>query len=219
MIFEELTPFETPYLLRIAITGGIGCGKSYICHQLTERGFPIFNCDEVAKHIIRTDPTVRQQLIQIIGSNLYDNQNNLVKSVLAQWLCRGKEYAKKVDLIVHPHVAAVFRQKSLKLNQQAATFELPLIKENHLPRIVSINDLVHLPYKQTLFMECALLFESNFNLLVNKSVLVHVSRKTQLQRLMQRDKINAQKAEKWINLQLSEKKKIKRSDYILPNDN
>ena len=67
-------------------------------------------------------------------------------------------------------------------------------------------------------MECALLFESGFDQLVQHSVLVHVSHDTQLARLMARDHINREKALSWMALQLSEADKMQRADYILVNE-
>ena len=67
-------------------------------------------------------------------------------------------------------------------------------------------------------MECALLFESGFNRLVDYSVLVHVSAQTQLQRLMARNHISAQKAQSWIDLQLSESEKMARADAYIVNE-
>ena len=46
----------------IGITGGIGSGKSYICHQLEQTGHHVFYCDDVAKQIIRTQADVKREL-------------------------------------------------------------------------------------------------------------------------------------------------------------
>ena len=45
----------------VAVTGGIGSGKSYICRQLAEAGFPVFYSDEAARHLIVADADVRPQ--------------------------------------------------------------------------------------------------------------------------------------------------------------
>lgn len=218
MPFDRPSPFSTPNLLRIAITGGIGSGKSYICKQLADAGFPIFYCDDEAKRIIRTDTDVRRKLTAIVGDNLYDCNGTLVKSVLAAWLCRGKKFSAQVDAIVHPRVADAFKAKSFEINAKALASQLPAITQPPLGRTITIDDLLELPRQQTLFMECALLFESSFDLLADRSVLIHVSHATQLNRLMQRDHISTEKAEEWIALQLDEKEKIRRADHILPND-
>ena len=82
----------------------------------------------------------------------------------------------------------------------------------------SVQQLICLPPQRVLFMECALLFESGFDRLVDCSLLIHVSASTQLQRLMARDHISESKAHEWMALQLSEEQKLERADYVLDND-
>jgi len=218
MPFEKPTPFSTPHLLRIAITGGIASGKSYICKQLAEAGHTIFYCDSEAKHIIRTHTDVRRELTGIVGKELYDCHGTLAKAVLAAWLCRGKEYSSQVDAVVHPRVAAAFMQKAGEMETEAEAAGMPPVSFPLLNRTLSIGDLMSLPHHQTLFMECALLFEAGFDALANRSVLVHVNHDTQLCRLMQRDHIDIKKAREWTALQMSEEEKLRLADHILPND-
>ena len=222
---------ESPLLL-IGITGGIASGKSYVCAQLEQAGHTVFYCDSEAKRIIRTDPEVRRQLSQLVGSDLYDAQGQLVKSKLAAWLCKGKAHAAQVDAIVHPRVAEAFARRASELSadwegglsaRQQDAGRKPALPEALFPpfphkQLDSVQQLICLPPQRVLFMECALLFESGFDRLVDCSLLIHVSASTQLQRLMARDHIPESKAHEWMALQLSEEQKLERADYVLDND-
>ena len=205
----------------IGITGGIASGKSYVCAQLEQAGHTVFYCDSEAKHIIRTDPEVRRQLSQLVGSALYDAQGQLVKSKLAAWLCKGKAHAAQVDAIVHPRVAEAFARRVAHHWEGGlpARYKEPLLSPP-FPRkqLDSLQQLITLPPQRVLFMECALLFESGFDRLVDSSLLIHVSAQTQLQRLMARDHISESKAQEWIALQFSEQQKLELADYVLDND-
>ena len=219
-------------LLLIGITGGIASGKSYVCAQLEQAGHTVFYCDSEAKRIIRTDPEVRRQLSQLVGSDLYDAQGQLVKSKLAAWLCKGKAHAAQVDAIVHPRVAEAFARRASELSadwegglpaRQHDAGRKPALPEALFPpfphkQLDSVQQLICLPPQRVLFMECALLFESGFDRLVDCSLLIHVSASTQLQRLMARDHIPESKAHEWMALQLSEEQKLERADYVLDND-
>ena len=219
-------------LLLIGITGGIASGKSYVCAQLEQAGHTVFYCDSEAKRIIRTDPEVRRQLSQLVGSDLYDAQGQLVKSKLAAWLCKGKAHAAQVDAIVHPRVAEAFARRASELSadwegglpaRQHDAGRKPALPEALFPpfphkQLDSVQQLICLPPQRVLFMECALLFESGFDRLVDCSLLIHVSASTQLQRLMARDHISESKAYEWMALQLSEEQKLERADYVLDND-
>lgn len=201
----------------LAITGGIASGKSTVCRRLEAAGLNIFYCDDEAKRIIRTHPEVRKELKELVGNDVYNAEGQLVKSVLAAYLCRGKECAKRVDAIVHPCVAEAWAARVAERTSDNANRN-DTLSTQELPRTVTVDDLCNLPSASTLVMECALLFESGFDALVNQSVLVHVTSQTQLNRLMQRDGISESKAREWIALQLPEEEKMRRATFILPND-
>lgn len=202
-------------ILSIGITGGIASGKSYVCSRLEAAGHRIFYCDDEAKRIIRTDPEVMAALRRIVGSEVYDEGGQLVKRVLAAWLCRGRSYAARVDAVVHPRVAEAFRET---VRAQAGRVGESTEMLPELPREVTAEQLAALPPQRVIFMECALLFESGFDRLVDRSVLVHVSAATQEARLMARDGISREAARDWIALQLSEVEKLRRADAVLDND-
>lgn len=211
----------------IGITGGIGSGKSYICAQLEAAGHQVFYCDDEAKRIIRNNPAVRQELTEIVGPALYDQEGRLVKSVLAAYLCQGRSHAQRIDKVVHPRVAQAFAERAQALAAEVAQKSMPTdICLSHpfdtalagQPVAIDIEMLQQLPASHTLFMECALLFEAAFDRLVHQSVLVHVSAETQTARLMMRDGISRAKAEEWINLQMSEAEKMAQADAFICNE-
>ena len=96
--------------MKIAITGGIGSGKSYVCKLLEQRGISIYDCDSAAKRLMRTSPALRQQLSQLIGSETYDAEGRLDKAVVARFLlqseanrsCRLPVERLSMDGVRHP---------------------------------------------------------------------------------------------------------------------
>ena len=170
-----------------AITGGIGSGKSFYCRQLEQAGFPIFYCDDEAKRIIRTSEAVRRELCALVGADVYDAEGQLQKPVLAAYICRGKEFAEQVDAIVHPRVAQAFQAWAA---EQAKRHE-------------------------RVFMECALLYESGFENLVDEVILVTASQETRVRRVMARDGVTREKALAWMALQLPEEEKMRRAHHII----
>lgn len=222
----ELPDFSFPStILRVGITGGIASGKSYICEQLLREGHHVFNCDVIAKRIIRTDAEVKRELKELVGTGVYDAEGNLVKSVLAAYLCQGKEYAYRVNAIVHPRVAKAFAYYCQEIANQLPEAEQCAQSCPTLPtaaigesKEISVEALKALPPQRTVFMECAILFESGFNKYVDHSVHIHVSHATQIARLMARDHISADKAEEWMALQLPEQTKLIMAEAIIINE-
>lgn len=166
---------------RIAITGGIGSGKSYVCRLLQRRGIDVYDCDAAAKRLMRCSPDLRQQLTQLIGPDTYiDDQLN--KAAVAQFLLSSDDHAHAIDAIVHPAVATDFIQSG----------------------------------KQ--WMECAILYESGFDRLVDKVIVVTAPDSIRLQRIMQRDGIPELKARQWIERQWPQEQVRRLADYEIVND-
>lgn len=106
----------------VALTGGIGSGKSYVCQLLSQHGIVVYDCDEAAKRLMREDGQLQQQLIQLVGRDVYEG-TKLQKSVLAQFLLASEANKQAVNDIVHPAVATDFLQSSLQWVESAILFD------------------------------------------------------------------------------------------------
>ena len=71
---------------RIAITGGIGSGKSYVCSMLKGKGIDVYDCDSAAKRIIRSSDAVRRELTKLVGAHAYFQDGSLNKQAVAEFL-------------------------------------------------------------------------------------------------------------------------------------
>ena len=186
-------------MTRIGITGGIGSGKTYVCRLLQRRGIPVYHCDDEAKRLMVESPVIRQQLTQLIGDDIYIN-NELNKPRIASYLfgegthsthdahSAPSTHVTKVNAIVHP----VVRQDFLRWAEQQ---ESPIVAQ-----------------------ECALLFESGFQDTVDVTVEVYASHDLRLQRAIQRDQATAEQVQARMAQQMDEDEKRSRADYVILND-
>ena len=167
--------------VRIAITGGIGSGKSFVCQRLVDRGVEVFNCDDVAKRLMREQRSLQQRLIALVGDDLY-HDGVLNKGAMARFILASEDNARKVDGIVHPAVAQAFIDSGLQ------------------------------------WMECAILFESGFDRLVDLVVYVDAPLEVRIDRVMRRDNIDCAKTLEWMGRQMNPDEARKRSHYVIIND-
>lgn len=145
-------------MILLGITGGIGSGKSYISRLLTKHfGIPVYDCDSQAKRLNDEDPTIRQQLIALVGPHVYDPSGHLQKEALANYLFADAQHAARVNAIIHPAVMADLRNWA---SQQQS-------------RVVAV--------------ESAILYESGFNNAVDYVLFVDAPSEIRLRRAMQRD--------------------------------
>ena len=58
-------------MISIAITGGIGSGKTFVSNLLKGHGIPIYNSDDEAKRLMVSDEGIRRDLIDLLGEEVY----------------------------------------------------------------------------------------------------------------------------------------------------
>ena len=188
--------------MKIAITGGIGSGKSYVCRCLKDVGIEVFDCDASAKQLMRTSPTLQQALRELVGEDVFEAPSNLPlkgetikgvrregevilnKPLLAKFLLESEENKQAVNNIVHPAVAEDF--------------------------LLSGKN----------WLESAIFFDSGFHkrLYIDKVVCVTAPQEVRIQRIMRRDGISREKALEWIHRQLPQEEVLRRSDYEIVNN-
>ena len=115
-----MTPPLSPS--HIAITGGIGSGKSFVCDILRRRGFGVYDCDAAAKRLMATDKDLQRELSQLVGNGVYSN-GVLQKSVLAQFILESEDNKQAVNHIVHPAVAADYLSQGCQWLESAILFD------------------------------------------------------------------------------------------------
>lgn len=167
--------------MKVAITGGIGSGKSYVCSVLKKHGIDVYDCDDAAKRIMHRDSNVRQGLIELIGKDAYI-EDNINRPLISSYILSSVDNAARVNAIVHPAVAEDFIKSGMSI------------------------------------MECAILFSSGFDALVDKVVCVAAPIEVRVERVIKRDGISREKALDWINCQMKQSELIARSDYVVEND-
>ncbi len=108
--------------LRVAITGGIGSGKSYVCRRLERHGIRVYDCDTAAKRLMRDSDELREALRQLVGDEVYVG-NVLQKPVMARFLLKSEANKQAVNDVVHPAVARDFEESGYTWLESAILFD------------------------------------------------------------------------------------------------
>lgn len=175
--------------LKIGITGGIGSGKSYVCHLLENLGhIPIYYCDEEAKRLNEESPVIRTALCELVGPDVYLQNGSLNKPVLINYLFASAEHAQQVNAIIHPVVKDDFLKWAEK--QQA-----PIVA-----------------------LEAALLFEASYQDSLDYTILVTAPEDLRIRRILKRDQTTETAARKRIQVQSSDEEKKALANFIINND-
>lgn len=96
-------------MYKVAITGGIGSGKSKVVELLAQCGVAAYDSDSRAKALMASSPELREQIIECFGSEAYDGEE-VNRRYLAERVFNDKEALTKLNAIVHPAVMADFER-------------------------------------------------------------------------------------------------------------
>lgn len=176
-------------MIKIAITGGIGSGKSYISHLLETMDVPVYNADNEAKRLMVSDEGIRRELIALLGKEVYDKEGALNKPLLASYLFSSPEHVRQINAIIHPRV-----------------------REDFIRWIGELKEC------EIAGMESAILYEAGFENTVDAVVMVYAPLELRVKRAMQRDNATEQQVRARILAQLDDEEKRSRADFTVLND-
>jgi len=116
-------------MIKVAITGGIGVGKTTVSSLFEEMGIPVFNSDVVAKEIMSSNHLLKTEITKIFGQKAYEN-NKLNKSYLSDAIFNDENLLEKINSIVHPYVAEEFNLWLKNQNSKYIIYESAIVFES-----------------------------------------------------------------------------------------
>ena len=174
---------------RVAITGNIGSGKSWVCELWKQHlDIPVYNSDFAAKHMYFL-PEVREQLEHRFGKGFYLSDSELNRGLIADLIFHDEKAQRDLESILYPALFIDFDQWTAKQNAPYVLFESALVFEKRL--------------------------EKRFDAIV----MVSASEATRLRRAMERDQcdeaaVRARMAKQW-----PEEGKRLLADYVIWHEN
>ncbi len=175
-------------MLKVGVTGGIGSGKSTLCHHFELSGVPHYNSDRRAKELMTGDATVISQLKSLFGEECYTSDGELNRPYISQQIFFSEEKLEAINSIVHPAVRADF-----------------------LAWAESQGDV---PY---VILESALIFDSEMESVVDCTVAVLAPMELRVMRVVNRDGLAQDEVEARILAQLTDEEFHERADYTVVN--
>tara|TARA_B110000444_G_scaffold94371_1_gene89259 strand:- start:714 stop:1292 length:579 start_codon:yes stop_codon:yes gene_type:complete len=132
---------------KVAITGGIGSGKTYISKMFSKLGVPIYNSDQKANSIIKSNIVVQKSIINAFGSDSFIN-NELNKKHISKTIFNNNSKLRLINSIVHPLVYEDYNNWLLGQKNSYTIYESAIIYENDtinnfdkIIGVISDNDL------------------------------------------------------------------------------
>ena len=175
----------------IAITGGIGSGKSTFCSKLKEKGFKIHSSDEQVAKIYKNPEKKFVTYLRTIGLSKSISKKNIDKKIISKIIFENKQIRKKLEL----YIFKIVRKKRSDFIKQEKQKKTRLI-----------------------FIDIPLLFENNLENKFNKVISIIASKQVRLKRLKKTRKMTENQFKNITRSQTSDVIRKKKSDYVIYNN-
>ena len=175
----------------IAITGGIGSGKSTFCSKLKEKGFKIHSSDEQVAKIYKNPEKKFVTYLRTIGLSKSISKKNIDKKIISKIIFENKQIRKKLEL----YIFKIVRKKRSDFIKQEKQKKTRLI-----------------------FIDIPLLFENNLEKQFNKVISIIATKQVRLKRLKKTRKMTENQFKNITRSQTSDVIRKKKSDYVIYNN-
>ena len=179
-------------MLKVALTGGIGCGKSEVSTLFSNWGAYIFDADAIAKNILSENKTAQKELISEFGSDITSIKGDIDRKKLSRIAFQNEHNQLKLNTIIHPFV---FQEIDLCFDRVSA-------KEKH----------------EIFIVDAALIYESGADTHMDYVIVISSHLKIRTERVMSRGDLSRDEFLKRVDLQWPEKDKIEMADFIILNN-
>jgi dephospho-CoA kinase len=175
----------------VAITGGIGVGKSKVASFFEDFGVPVYYSDTEAKRIMEELPHLKKSISLLLGTEAYLKNGQLNRAYIASEIFKDSKKLKSLNELVHKEVHIDFQTWVTTYDQKSSV-----------------------PY---LMYESALVFENGLESQFNSVILVTAPEALRIERIKIRDHRSEKEIKRIIMSQMSENDKIKKADFVINN--
>jgi len=175
----------------IGLTGGIASGKSTVAATLERLGAIIIDADVIAREVVKKGEKAWKEIVVVFGTNILKEDGEINRKKLADLVFSDSEKLKILNRITHPRIIE-------KINQK-------------------VSEIIEKDRKAVIILVAPLLIETGLYKIVDEVWVVYTDNNTQLKRLMERDGLSREEAEKRIGAQIPIEEKLKFADVIIDN--
>ncbi|MDX5628913.1 MULTISPECIES: dephospho-CoA kinase [unclassified Brenneria] len=172
----------------VALTGGIGSGKSTVADEFAKLGVTIIDADIIARQVVEPGKPALDAIKHRFGDNILNADGSLHRAALRQKIFSSPEDKQWVNSLLHPLIHAQTQSQIQASTAPYVLWVVPLLIENDLQQHAQ------------------------------RVLVVDVNRDTQLERTLARDGISRQQAENILAAQATREQRLAHADDIIDNN-
>ena len=178
-------------ILKVAVTGGAGSGKTSVCNRLKALGVKVISADEMAREAVAPGSTAFKKIVRYFGNTILLSDGTLNRKKLRKMITDDSDVRLAMERFIHHEIAKLILKNVVFAEKEGS-------------RMVVI--------------EVPLLFELDMKEKFDWVVVVSADKELRVKRLMERDQTSRDEAMHLIDVQMPEKEKINRADYVVRNE-
>jgi dephospho-CoA kinase len=176
-------------MLRVGLTGSIAVGKSFVSCVLAELGCRVLDADETAREVVALNSPALRDVVAKFGTEILKSDGTLDRTKLGALVFADSEKRATLNSILHPYIIA---------EQDQTLREWEAVDPNGIAVV-----------------DAALMIESGGYKRFDKLIVVHCRDDVQLERVMARNNLSCEEAERRIAAQMPQEEKKKFADYLI----
>jgi|SRR5947209_7424495 len=180
-------------MLRVGLTGSIGVGKSFVSSVFTELGCHVLDADRTARDVVAPGAPGLSAVVEAFGDEILQSDGTLDRARLGAIVFEDEKKRLLLNSILHPFIIAAQDEQLRDWESEDA-------------RGIAIVD-------------AALMIESGGYKRFDKLIVVHCSPEVQLERLIARNRISREEAERRIRAQMPQSEKKLYADFLIDTSN
>jgi len=177
-------------MLKVALTGGAGTGKSTVLQMFQELGAPGLNADKIAREVVAKGEPAWEELRRAYGPEFFQEDGELNRARMASLVFADPEARCALEKIVHPWMIRGIQAHLEELERQG---------------------------EEVVIVECAVLFECGIQDGYDRIIVVYAEPEDQMQRLQDRDRREPGVISGILEAQMPMSDKMARADFVVDN--
>ncbi|AMH13303.1 dephospho-CoA kinase [Citrobacter sp. FDAARGOS_156] len=172
----------------VALTGGIGSGKSTVANAFADLGINIIDADIIARQVVEPGTPALKAIAEHFGSEVIATDGSLQRRILRERIFSDPDEKKWLNALLHPLIQQETQHQFQQATSPYLLWVVPLLVENAL-------------YKKA-----------------DRVLVVDVTPETQLRRTMQRDDVTREHVEQILAAQATREARLAVADDVIDNN-
>lgn len=178
-------------MLKVAVTGGAGAGKTLVCECFRRMGAHVINLDELAREAVQPGSSALKAIADRFGEGILRSDGSLNRGKLRAIITRDAQQRQFLEGLTHPEIFRLLEERVSAIS----AFQQDAVVVVEVPLLIELG------------------MQDQFDVVI----LVEADLQLRERRLMLRDRSSERDAQALIGIQMATEEKRRYADFVVQN--